>query len=284
MSDILQYLDGELRGQRLEDFRAHMAECADCRTFVEEEQALSLLLHQSRPLFTAPKALRERVQAIGMHATTEASNPRSSQGGNFLRLRELMHAVSLPAFGWRQALAIVPVVVVCLVSVLIVLRQASARSYVDTAIAIHRSYVDGNLPLAIRSDSPDAVTAWLAGKLPFHFKLPDAQAKAQGDSPYRLMGASLVKYRNTSAALVSYNMRAERISLLVVSSGTAPALGGEVVHSGGLSFHYHNRSGYKVITWTNEGVTYALVSSLPGSAQESCLVCHQTMKDRDKFK
>jgi hypothetical protein len=40
---------------------------------------------------------------------------------------------------------------------------------------------------------------------------------------------------------------------------------------------------FKVFTWTNHGVTYALVSSLAGSVRHACLVCHQNMADFSQF-
>ena len=60
---ILRYLDGGLQGSELDNFRTHLESCADCRASLEEEQALSLLLRRSRPLYSAPAALRARVSA-----------------------------------------------------------------------------------------------------------------------------------------------------------------------------------------------------------------------------
>lgn len=63
---LRRYLDQELYGQELVQFRAHLKECAACRRELEEEQELSRLLHQSRPLYSAPASLRARVlEAIG---------------------------------------------------------------------------------------------------------------------------------------------------------------------------------------------------------------------------
>jgi mycothiol system anti-sigma-R factor len=55
------YLDNELSGKNLEDFRAHLEECEACRTKLEEEDGSSALLRRSQPLYLAPDALRERV-------------------------------------------------------------------------------------------------------------------------------------------------------------------------------------------------------------------------------
>jgi hypothetical protein len=49
-------------------------------------------------------------------------------------------------------------------------------------------------------------------------------------------------------------------------------------------FHYFSREKFTVITWSNHGLSYALVSSLSASARGSCLVCHQNMADRDVYR
>jgi mycothiol system anti-sigma-R factor len=65
----LRYLDNDLQGQELNDFRTHLEACAGCRASVEAEQALSHLLRRSRPLYAAPAALRSRVSAAIMQHT-----------------------------------------------------------------------------------------------------------------------------------------------------------------------------------------------------------------------
>jgi hypothetical protein len=93
-----------------------------------------------------------------------------------------------------------------------------------------------------------------------------------------------VGYKGKRAALVTYERPDEKISLLVASSESAPVTGGDEVRFGSLTFHYRTDSGFKVITWANHGLSYALVSSVSGSPRQSCLVCHQHMADKDAFK
>jgi mycothiol system anti-sigma-R factor len=63
---ILRYLDDDLQAYELNDFRNHLKACPDSRASLEAEQALSNLLHRSRPLYPAPVALRSRVSAAVM--------------------------------------------------------------------------------------------------------------------------------------------------------------------------------------------------------------------------
>jgi anti-sigma factor RsiW len=280
---ILRYLDNDLLGQELDEFRSHLETCADCRANVEAELALSHLLHQSRPLYVAPVALRSRVTTILRHAESESSR-KGLYHGPLQRLRwDVVGAV-------RRVLNVrVLAIVVLLLGILFafvpnVVRQVRAANYVEAAVATHRHYLDGNHQLELRSSSPELVTAWFADKVPFPFRLPNAQSAPNGAPAYRLTGAGLVNYRGNKAALVTYEKDGGKISLLVVPSKTAPVAGGDEVRLGDLTFHYRTDDGFKVITWSTHGLSYALVSSVSGSARESCLVCHQDMADRHAFR
>jgi anti-sigma factor RsiW len=165
----------------------------------------------------------------------------------------------------------------------LLVKRAHAMDYIASAVAAHRGSLDGSLPLEIQSSSPEAVTAWFDGKVPFHFRLPSA-AEALGHAPlYQLVGGRLVDSRRGRAALVTYQMRHDKISLLVTSIDDAVAYGGEEVDSGGIAFHYNQRDNFHVITWSNHGLTYALVSSLPGSGRQACMVCHESMGNGDQL-
>jgi anti-sigma factor RsiW len=172
----LLYLDDRLQGQELDDFRAHLEKCVKCRADLDADQAVSRLLHQSRPLYSAPAALHARVAAV-VERHTASKHARENLyerlllivGSGFAdparrvaRLRLLAATLAVAAL----VLAFVPNVV----------RRARAANYMETAVATHRHYLDGNLPLGIRSDSPEQVAAWFRDKVPFQFRLPNAQS------------------------------------------------------------------------------------------------------------
>jgi anti-sigma factor RsiW len=278
----LHYLEGRLEKQELDDFLAHLEICSNCRASVEMERALSQLLHRSRPLYSAPPALRARVAAIVEEHNTSI-RARESFYERHLRIVRTGFADPARRFAkLRLVAATLAVIALFLAFVPNVVRQARAANYVETAVATHRSYLDGNLALGIRSDSPEQVTSWFTGKVPFQFRLPQS---TPGSIPtYQLAGARLVSYRGSPAALVVYEKQKERISLLVASSESAAVAGGQEVRSGALTFHYRTDQGFKVVTWSNLGLSYALVSSVSGSARESCMVCHQSMADQQNFR
>jgi len=281
-SDILLYIDNALTGQKLEDFRAHLAVCSNCREHLEEELALSSLLREARPLYLAPRALRARVAAAATEQDSGFS-PASdrSRKTRMQNLTRWSRDVIQPAFSWKPLAVMTLVLVLGLVFIPGAVERVRATNYVEAATEIHRSYLDGALPLQCRSHSPEVVTAWFAGKTPFHFQLPASQFVPNGKAVYWLTGARLVSYKGSPAALVAYETPSEKISLLVASSKSAIVAGGEEVRSGGLTFHYRSGTNSEVITWTNHGLAYALVASLVGSPQHSCLVCHQNMADQN---
>lgn len=283
-SEILAYLDGSLSETAIEDFRAHLAECSECRQLFDEERSLSAMLQDARPLYSAPAELRARVNALAEEALAKASSaehrrwafakswfwwlPKNVSAG---RIGKTLTAAGVAV---ALALAFVPEV----------MQHLRAADYVAAAAEIHQGYVSGALPLECHARSPEVVTSWFAGKTPFQFQLPASPAVPDSKAHYWLVGARLVTYNHSPAALVGYETTTEKISLLVASSQSAVVAGGETVRSSSLTFHYRQRSGFEVITWTNHGLAYALVSSPRGSAQHSCLVCHEGIADRIAFK
>jgi hypothetical protein len=279
----LRYLDEDLEGQELEDFLSHLDSCAWCREQLEAEKELSATLHQSRPLYSAPVALRDRVAAV-------IRNPRSSrdQASNYepasRNLRERLSRGIQSLSSWRILVPAALAIALCLAVVPNIERRVQAASYIGTAVASHRSYLNGDLRPELESGSPEEVTAWFAGKVPFDFRLPAAESAPETNHTYWLTGATVVNFKGSPAALITYERQNDKISLLVDSSKSAIVGGGDEVRFGNLTFHYRDDSGFRVITWTSHGLSYALVSSVFGPARASCLVCHQNMADSSNFK
>src|SRR6185312_11454852 len=99
-------------------------------------------------------------------------------------------------------------------------------------------------------------------------------------------GARLVQVGGKTAAFIAYQMSTAQmskaaVSLVVAPDSVAVASGGVVADFKKVSFHYATLDGYKVVTWSVHGRTYALVSEEGNSTQRSCMVCHSAMKDRD---
>jgi mycothiol system anti-sigma-R factor len=284
-SETIQlYLDRELSGRDLEDFQAHLEECEACWGELEAQERLSVLLRRSRPLYSAPDALRARVMQTAESFPPTANLPAVRLSKRFPTILAWpLQIAGRGAHSWRALAATSFLVAAGLLLLPGIMQRSRANSYIAAAIAAHRSLLNGSLPLEIQSESPSVVTAWFAGKVPFTFRLPSSAGESEHQQVYQLTGGRLVNYKSGYAALIAYQMQRQKISLLVSSTSSAVAAGGEEILSSGIVFHYRKQASFNVITWSNHGLTYALISSLPGSGRQSCLVCHQNMADGDRF-
>jgi anti-sigma factor RsiW len=280
------YLDNELLGSAQEFFLTHVNECAHCREQLESEQRLSALLRRTHPLYPASEQLRARVEGVVTHHSAAAGDRRFELRKRLVSFfsRPVEH-VRRPTINLRVVASGFAAIALVVAFVPFTLQRVRAAEYVDTAVSAHRNYLEGKLPLEFNSDSPGEIASWFAGKVPFHFELPASQVGANVDPAFRLSGARVLSFRGGHAALVTYHSKGEEISLLVASSKSATAFGGgDALRSNGLTFYFTSKGGFNVVTWTNHGLTYALVSSLHGSAQHSCLVCHQNFANRNEFR
>jgi len=149
------------------------------------------------------------------------------------------------------------------------------------AAETHLRHMRGQLPLETESTDPQQISSWFVNKVNFSVKLPNYQESSGQEKLYTLEGARLVNYQKDYVAYVAYKMKERPISLVVTSDSLARPWGGEEIQARGLTFHYNAIDGLKVLTWSDRGLTYALVSDLEERGQQSCIVCHEGTKDRD---
>ena len=280
------YLDDELRADEQRAFEEHLDRCEDCRSAVSTERRFLESVRQAGPLYEAPVDLRKRIEEIasrgglrevsasdsGMHYPALPAVPLPV-GGGFGRIKQL---VSVSAIG----------VLLCLLGICYLRRPEAQRAGVPSefarmAVDTHQQHLGGRLDLEISSTSPEAVSKWFASQVSFKLELPNYQEASGQTQLYQIEGGRLVGFKTDQAAYVSYKMDREPISLLVTPDSVAAPSGGEEVVSKGITFHYETIDGLKVITWSDRGLTYALVSNLKERGQQSCLVCHQGTRDRD---
>src|SRR5262249_49669864 len=122
---------------------------------------------------------------------------------------------------------------------------------------------------------------WLKANSPFKLALPASPGLPNEEGPYRLQGARLVAAGGKTAVYIAYQMQSGLGTLMVAPDSMAVASGGIVVDFKKVSFHYRTVEGFKVVTWSLRGNTYALVSQEANDTQQSCMVCHSAMRDRD---
>lgn len=263
---VSAYVDGELVGEDRAALDAHLETCAPCRGLLAEERATVELLAAARQRPRAPAALRARIEALG----ASHRGPARSRARRWLAAAAAVGVVAFLAgrFLGDRATRVEP-------------RASSAL--VSLAVDSHLRYARGQLPLEVSTDRPDRVSSFFAGRVPFVLTLPDYPVGPGQRKSYRLEGGRLVSFRNDYAAYVAYRMEGQPISLLVTSASTARPEGGSLVTQGALTFHIESVSGLKVITWTDNGLTYALAFDVAVEGADSCLVCHGSDQERRRL-
>jgi len=263
------YLDNELLGEDRVAVETHLRECQSCAVIFEREQSFINAIRECGPLHVASPALRARVQETVSGSEREAPNAPE---------------VSRSRLTWGLAIAAAMLVLL----VPIVIWRTMSRSDKPTASSFalmaadhHLRRTRGQLPLEVETAAPREISDWFANKVNFSVKLPNYQESSGQERLYELEGARLVGYKDDYAAYVAYRMKQRPISLVITSDSVVKPSGGEEIVARGLKFHYNAIHGLKVLTWSDRGLTYALVSDLEERGQQSCIVCHQGTKDQD---
>jgi len=268
------YLDDELQGEERGVVEAHLADCESCAALFARELNFLNAVRESATVHVAPPELRAKVQKIlsdgpKVASIAEVSRPRRASRVSWLvAAAAALLLLLLPLVVWR------------------INRQSNipalkASSFALMAADHHLRHMRGQLPLEMETESPQQISSWFLNKVNFSVKLPNYQESSGQEKLYTLEGARLVGYQNDYAAYVAYRMKDRPISLVITSDSVARPSGGEEIQARGLTFHYNAIDGLKVLTWSDRGLTYALVSDLEERGQQSCIVCHEGTKDRD---
>lgn len=260
------YLDNELQGDERVAIEAHLLECESCAAIFERELTFINAIRESGPLHVASPELRARVQETltgSQRAVVSRSRARLTWG---LAIAAALLVLILPLVIWRGTSRT---------------DRMEPSSFASMAAETHLRRTRGQLPLEVETATPQRISEWFANKVNFSVKLPNYQESSGQEKLYTLEGARLVGYKEDYAAYVAYRMKARPISLVITSDAVVKPSGGEEIVARGLTFHYNAIHGLKVITWSDRGLTYALVSDLEERGQESCIVCHQGTKDQD---
>jgi anti-sigma factor RsiW len=286
-AQMIFYLDDELQTNERAALEAHISHCAACRARFDQERQFLETTRGARPLHTATPALRARVENILRDAPSPHTAPPALRQRIERSLWRFNHTASRPV-GSRRRLARAAIVFMALLLGLWAWsaydkgpRTPQPSDFALMAVNTHQRHLRGQLPLEIASAAPEQISAWFAGKVEFKVELPNYQQLSGQEKLYDLEGGRLVGYQNDYAAYVAYRMQQRPISLLVTSEQTVEPSGGEAIVSKGITFHYDSISGFKVITWADRGLTYALVSDLEERGQQSCIVCHQGTHDQN---
>lgn len=267
-ANIPLLVDGELAQEDYDHLVAHLEHCAACRLALEEEQTLSARIKTARPQISAPDSLRASVERLlhGAEAVATGSSPAPLGSASLRSLRPLL------------ALAAVLLVVAGTAYALHHHRQRNNEVIIQAAIMAHQQLDTKATPLDISSDSPDAVTSWFASRVSFPFHMANAGIASDSRANYKLDGGRLLTIGSERAALVSFHIPHEEVSMLVTPQRVFTASGGKVVISDGIALHTSDRDSIHTVTWNNRGLGYVLIANTSMTDPHTCATCHQGAK------
>lgn len=264
--ELPAYCEGALSEIESERVRKHLEQCGRCRRRAEETAAGVSLAGLLSPV-SLPS---DRAEAI-RRSLVEGSGARGEAG------RE-------PAFSLAWRLAALAATVAATLGVIWYWRargpdvqveeaSAPAAEFEELARALHSGLVSGNARLQIETDSVPQVRSWLRERTGLSASLAANRPAAERER-YLLRGAAAVPANGFTAAAISYSVDSRPVTLLTARAKEVPASPHWGLFGKKVRYRLDPRTGTKVLTWTNSGQAYALVSDLPQLGQQACLVCH----------
>jgi hypothetical protein len=147
-----------------------------------------------------------------------------------------------------------------------------ATPFERLAVERHESGLEGSDGAVLRTASAPTARAWSLARTGVDVHLPDVRP-AEDDGRFMLQGVRAAEYRGAPAVTVWYAVDGRPVTLTVARAEDVPdrvpawTLAGKRIRA-------HAVGGHNLLSWTNSGQSYALVSDLPDGGRRACLVCH----------
>jgi mycothiol system anti-sigma-R factor len=230
---LYAFLDDALDVPETLNIQAHLETCPACYQRYQFVLNLRGLLREEAETFVAPQQLEDRIRALG-----RAEIRRTKRWRFWLWPGPVMAATAL-------------LTLVLLSLFLYVSRQGGA---VASLVAYHRTLIEENIPLRLRTSDPQRVTTWIREQMRFPVDIP--QASLEG---YTLVGATTIPLSNESGTYVLYKRQAERLAYLVFPEGGISIPAGKEVLLGSHKLSLYRKGGYMVGIWRADGHMFALI-------------------------
>jgi hypothetical protein len=206
----------------------HMAECTECRLFLEELGRLGQLTHDLAPRVQAPRDVRDRLFKAVARARTGSPALGQRWTTHWVGLAAVLALLVGGALIWGSRMAAPP----------------------DRFTGLAEDHMRATRGDGLISGDSAAVSRWLAARLPFAMEIPQLPG-------LRIRGARLCLMDGRRGGVVEYWSEGRPVSYFVVPD-EGPA---EPYPSGDLRSAI--RAGYHVVTWREPGLVHALVGDLP---------------------
>lgn len=263
--ELLELAEGSLPEAERARVERHLSHCASCREKAREIADGVELVRELAPRRLPPT----RAETI-RRALEEAPSGPEHRGRRLPAAR-----------AWAAAAAAVVIGLALLWTARsrephVALRKATGppTRFEQVARELHARLRDPDAPLEFRSESGREVRRWVKEHTDLSASLADRRPPEDIER-YRLRGASSVKLGDYSAAAVTFLVDSRPVTLLLTKQENVPDA--PRWNFLGKRVRYRvEREGetLKLLSWTNSGNAYTLVSELPGLGQRACLVCH----------
>jgi anti-sigma factor (TIGR02949 family) len=227
------WYDGELDAARSAALERHLEECAGCAALSGARSALSEVLVKSAPRYTAPAALRKRIEA-------QISRPQDARQPRRLRAmlwRSLAIAASIALFvvvGWNAWL---------------LQSGAPSPNLENEIVSDHIRSLMANHLSDVASEDRHTVKPWFMGKLDYSPPVDDLASEG-----FKLAGGRLDYAGGKPVAALVYQHRAHIINVFVWPTRE----GDDALPQP----RWSNDHGYHLAHWSRSGMTYWAVSDV----------------------
>jgi anti-sigma factor (TIGR02949 family) len=228
---IPAFVDGEFAEEDRAEFERHLAECQRCREVARFEARFKASLRAALSRPSLPEGLRARISAQ-------------------------LAAAPLPPSRWRRVgygAAFVAAAASVLVGVLL---NGTAAPQPVVEASLHRHQRD--LPLDVVGPDQQRVATWFRDKAGFPVRPPSLQL-AGAD----LLGGRVTNVRERQAALLQYNLRGQKISVLVFEPGDLSLQSPRARRVGNRTVYLDRQGMTNVAMFRDGAFGYAVTSDLP---------------------
>jgi len=229
--DLLDaFYDGELDAPRSAVIERHLEECPGCAALSNARSALSEVLVKNATRFSAPAALRRRIEA-------QVLRPPEIRQPRMMPWRALAMAASLAlfvSFGWNLWL----------------MRTGAPAPMVENEIVSdHIRSLMANHLSDVASEDRHTVKPWFMGKLDYAPPVDDLASEG-----FKLVGGRLDYVGGMPVSALIYQRHAHFINVFVWPTRA----GDEALPQP----RWNNDHGYHLANWSHAGMTYWAISDV----------------------
>ena len=281
MKLLYPYLDGELDIKESLRVQEHLQECPYCAEVFRQEKEFLQEFKTSALIPSAPAHLRGRLSRIPKPLVLL----QQKEANVLKRPRPTSSTTLLAATMAMFIMVIAGLILYALPRQIKKGSQELAMTPVEidrAAVEVHKGIMRGKDHYDIMSSDPAVILEWLQQQLDFPLVLPKEEV-----SSMHLVGGKVVPFLEKKAALLGYEDKNYRVTLLVTRPMPAQVFEGKEtplqnlffdkrkeIGYKNISFNLSKYKGYYALTWTDSQYSYVLVSDRKARIAEACRICH----------